>query len=195
MALYSIESAKFLAMPHTGEETIDGEVAVELTDYEVDILVKLIKENGSRSVKNLYLRPRYPYLYEKLDKACFRKAYNSKVVHKFLKKFRNNYLEYVSYGLMYYCKDNLGFTYKFKPEYYFDEIEIINYKDDPESYEDEIEEVTFDYFSRWFKKYLANLSDNEARDFFYDITHEDIVEDFVDYTVKIPSAIVNKARK
>ena len=194
MALYSIESAKFLAMPHMGEETINGECAVELFNYEVDTLVKLIKENKSTKVKDLHLEYLYPSLYQKLDKAYFKKAYKAKVIHKVLKHFQEDCLEYAPYGLINYCEDNLGFSYKFKPEDYFDEVELYYYYNDPDSYEDEIDEVTRDIFSRWLQHYLTNLTDDEARDFFYDITHEDIVEHFVDYTVRIPSAIIKKAR-
>ena len=45
MALYSIESEQCLGMTHFGGAvTVNGESAVELSDEEVDILVKLIKE-------------------------------------------------------------------------------------------------------------------------------------------------------
>ena len=43
MALYSIESEQCLGMSHSGAVTVNGESAVELSDEEVDILVKLIK--------------------------------------------------------------------------------------------------------------------------------------------------------
>ena len=53
MALYSIESEQCLGMSHSGAVTVNGESAVELSDEEVDILVKLIKEKDSTDVKEL----------------------------------------------------------------------------------------------------------------------------------------------
>ena len=55
MALYSIESEQCLGMSHHGAVTVNGESAVELSDEEVDILVKLIKEKGTTDVEALDL--------------------------------------------------------------------------------------------------------------------------------------------
>ena len=67
MALYSIESEQCLGMSHSGAVTVNGESAVELSDEEVDILVKLIKEKDSTDVKDLDLKHLHPDIYEKLD--------------------------------------------------------------------------------------------------------------------------------
>ena len=69
MALYSIESEQCLGMSHSGAVTVNGESAVELSDEEVDILVKLIKENKSTDVQDLDLEHLHPDIYEKLDEA------------------------------------------------------------------------------------------------------------------------------
>ena len=59
MALYSIESEQCLGMSHHGAVTVNGESAVELSDEEVDILVKLIKEQGTTDVEALDLENQY----------------------------------------------------------------------------------------------------------------------------------------
>lgn len=70
MALYSIESEQCLGMAHFGGAvTVNGESAVELSDEEVDILVKLIKEKNTVNVDELDIATTHPDLYEKLDNA------------------------------------------------------------------------------------------------------------------------------
>lgn len=81
MALYSIESEQFLGMSHSGAVTVNGESAVELSDEEVDILVKLIKENGTTDVEELDLENLYPDIYEKLDDAYRDMAYDAEEMH------------------------------------------------------------------------------------------------------------------
>ena len=93
-----------------------------------------------------------------------------------------------------FCEDNLGFSYEFIPEEYFDEVDLEDYYDNPEDYEDEIDEVTCDHFSRWLYYYLEDLSDDEARDFFFNIISEGINDGYVNYTVKIPTAIIEMAK-
>ena len=93
-----------------------------------------------------------------------------------------------------FCEDNLGFSYEFIPEEYFDEADLEDYYDNPEDYEDEIDEVTCDHFSRWLYYYLEDLSDDEARDFFFNIISEGIEDGYIEYTVKIPQSIIKIAR-
>lgn len=195
MALYSIESEQFLGMSHSGAVTVNGESAVELSDEEVDILVKLIKENDTTDVEELDLENLHPTIYNKLDDAYRDMAYDAEEMHWLWEGYNNGYFEYDIDELMEYCEKELGFSYEFKPEEYFDEDDLEYYKEDPESYEDEIEETKNDAFSEWLDDYVNGLGDDEARDFFYNHMNADLDMDNVDYTVEIPQAIINKAEE
>ena len=195
MALYSIESEQFLGMSHTGEVTVNGESAVELSDEEVDILVKLIKENNSTDVEELDLENLHPDIYSKLDEAYHDMAYKAEEIHWLREGYDNHYFEYDEDELMDYCEKNLGFSFEFKPEEYFDEDELEDYKESPDSYEDEIYEEKNRVFSEWLDDYVESLSDDEARSFFYDHMDADLDMDNVDYTVEIPAPIIKKAQE
>ena len=195
MALYSIESELCLGMSHHGAVTVDGESAVELSDEEVDILVKLIKEKESTDIGDLDLEDLYPDIYQKLDKAYYKMAYDAEEMHWLWEGYYNGYYEYDDDELMAYCEKELDFSFEFDPEEYFDsESDIEDYKEDPESYEDEINDLKYEAFSEWLNDYVEGLSDDEARDFFYDHMGADLNMDGVEYTVGIPQAIINKAQ-
>ena len=195
MALYSIESEQCLGMSHSGEVTVNGESAVELSDEEVDILVKLIKENDSTDVEELDLENLYPDIYSKLDEAYHDMAYYAEEKHWLKEGYYNHCFEYDEDKLMDYCEKNLGFSFEFKPEEYFDEDELEDYKESPDSYEDEIYEEKNRVFSELLDAYVEGLSDDEARSFFYDHMDADLDMDNVDYTVEIPVAIIKKAEE
>ena len=195
MALYSIESEQCLGMSHSGAVTVNGESAVELSDEEVDILVKLIKEKGSTDVKELDLENLHPGIYEKLREAYYNMAYDAEEIHWLWEGYYNGYFEYDDDELMAYCEKELGFSFEFKPEEYFDEDDLEYYKEDPESYEDEIYDVKCEAFQEWLSDYVSGLSDDEARDFFYNHMDADLNLDDVDYTVEIPQAIIAKAQQ
>ena len=195
MALYSIESEQCLGMSHSGAVTVNGESAVELSDEEVDILVKLIKENDTTDVEELDLENLHPTIYNKLDDAYRDMAYDAEEMHWLWEGYNNGYFEYDIDELMEYCEKELGFSYEFKPEEYFDEDDLEYYKEYPESYEDEIEEAKNDAFSEWLDDYVNGLGDDEARDFFYNHMNADLDMDNVEYTVGIPQAIINKAKE
>ncbi len=195
MALYSIESEQCLGMSHSGAVTVNGESAVELSDEEVDILVKLIKEKDSTDVKELDLEQLHPDIYEKLREAYYKMAYDAEEMHWLWEGYYNGYFEYDFDELMAYCEKELDFSFEFKPEEYFDEDDLKYYKEDPESYEDEINELKGEAFSEWLSDYVSGLSDDEARDFFYNHMNADLNLDDIDYTVEIPEAIIAKARQ
>ena len=195
MALYSIEREQFLGMSHSGAVTVNGESAVELSDEEVDILVKLIKEKDTTDVGDLDLESLHPAIYEKLRETYYKMAYDAEEMHWLWEGYHNGYFEYDTDELMAYCEKELDFSFEFKPEEYFDEYDLEYYKDDPESYEDEIYDLKCEAFSEWLSDYVSGLSDDEARDFFYDHMDADLNLDDVEYTVEIPQAIINKAMK
>ena len=196
MALYSIESEQCLGMSHHGAVTVNGESAVELSDEEVDILVKLIKEKGTTDVEELDLENLYPDIYEKLDDAYRNMAYNAEEMHWLWEGYNNGYFEYDSEELMNYCERELGFKFEYdEKDYYLDDPEDLEEGEEPDIDEDQIEEDKNDAFSEWLDDYLSDLSDDEARDFFYNHMDADLNMDGVEYTVGIPEAIIAKAKQ
>ena len=193
MALYSIESEQCLGISHSGAVTVNGESAVELSDEEVAILVNLIKENDTTDVEELELEEKYPDIYEKLKDAYYKMAFDAEEMHWLWEGYYGGYFEYDTDELMEYCEKECGFTFEFKPEEYFDEDDLEYYNEDPESYEDEIDDVKCDAFSEWISDYVSGLSDDEARDFFYNHMHATLDLDNIEYEVEIPQAIINLA--
>ena len=196
MALYSIESEQCLGMSHHGAVTVNGESAVELSDEEVDILVKLIKEKESTDIGDLDLEDLYPDIYQKLDKAYYKMAYDAEEMHWLWEGYYNGYYEYDSEKLMDYCEKELGFEFEYDvKDYYLDDPEDLEEGEEPEIDEDMLEEDKSDAFSEWLDDYLSDLSDDEARDFFYNHMDADLNMDGVEYTVGIPQAIIAKAKQ
>ena len=196
MALYSIESEQCLGMSHSGAVTVNGESAVELSDEEVDILVKLIQEKNSTDVGDLDLETLHPDIYKKLDEAYSDMAYRAEEIHWLWEGYNNGYFEYDSEKLMDYCEKELGFEFEYDvKDYYLDDPEDLEEGEEPEIDEDMLEEDKSDAFSEWLDDYLSDLSDDEARDFFYEHMDADLNMDGVEYTVGIPEAIINKAEK
>lgn len=196
MALYSIESEQFLGMSHHGAVTVNGESAVELSDEEVDILVKLIKEEDTTDVDDLDLENLHPTIYEKLREAYYKMAYDAEEMHWLWEGYDNGYFEYDIDELMEYCEKNLDYSFEFDPEEYFDsEDEIEDYKEDPESFEDEVYDAKCQDFQEWLGGYVSCLSDDDARDFFYNHMNADLDLDNIEYTVEIPQSIINKAQQ
>ena len=196
MALYSIESEQCLGMSHSGAVTVNGESAVELSDEEADILVKLIKEKDSTDVEELDLKNLHPDIFDKLDKAYYKMAYDAEEMHWLWEGYDNGYFEYDEEELMNYCEKNLDYSFEFDPEEYFDsEYDIEEYKEDPESYEDEVYDAKCQDFQEWLSDYVSGLSDDDARDFFYNHMDADLDMDNVEYSVEIPQAIINKAKQ
>jgi len=194
MALYSIESEQCLGMSHHGAVTVNGESAVELSDEEVDILVKLIKEQGNTDVEALDLENLYPDIYEKLRDAYRDMAYNAEELHWLWEGYNNGYFEYDSEELMNYCERELGFKFEYdEKDYYLDDPEDLEEGEEPDIDEDQIEEDKNDAFSEWLDDYVNGLSDKEAKSFFYEHMNADLDMDGVDYSVEIPEAIIKKA--
>ena len=196
MALYSIESEQCLGMSHHGAVTVNGESAVELSDEEVDILVKLIQEKNSTDVGDLDLETLHPDIYKKLDEAYSDMAYRAEEIHWLWEGYNNGYFEYDSEKLMDYCEKELGFEFEYNvKDYYLDDPEDLEEGEEPEIDEDMLEEDKSDAFSEWLDGYLSDLSDDEAASFFYDHMNADLDLDYVAYTVGIPEAIIAKAKQ
>ena len=186
MALYSIESEQCLGISHSGAVTVNGESAVELSDEDVEILVKLIKEKGTTDVEELNLENLHPTIYKKLDEAYYDMAYKAEEMHWLWEGYYGSYFEYDEDKLKEYCKANCGFSYVFNKE-------ENGYDEDEEVDEYMIEDAENEAFSEWLDEYVEGLSDDEVRDFFYNHMDADLDMDNVEYTVEIPQAIINKA--
>ena len=196
MALYSIESEQCLGMSHHGAVTVNGESAVELSDEEVGILVKLIQEKNSTDVGDLDLETLHPDIYKKLDEAYSDMAYRAEEIHWLWEGYNNGYFEYDSEKLMDYCEKELGFEFEYDvKDYYLDDPEDLEEGEEPEIDEDMLEEDKSDAFSEWLDDYVSGLDDDEARDFFYNHMDADLNMDGVEYTVGIPEAIIAKAKQ
>jgi len=196
MALYSIESEQCLGMAHFGGAvTVNGESAVELTDEEVDILVKLIKENDTTDVEDLDLENLYPAIYEKLRDAYYKMAYDAEEMHWLREGYDNGYFEYDEEKLMNYCERELDFKFEYDiKKYYLDDPEDLEEGEEPDIDEDQIEEDKYEAFSEWLDDYVNGLPDKEAKSFFYNHMNADLDMDNVEYSVEIPAAIIKKAQ-
>jgi hypothetical protein len=195
MALYSIESEQCLGMSHHGAVTVNGESAVELSDEEVDILVKLIKEKGTTDVEELDLENLYPDIYKNLSDAYRDMAHDAKEMELLWEGFYSGFFDCDFYELMDYCEKNLGFYFFLNPKDYFSDEELAYFKENPESYEEIVDEAKSEAFGDWLIDYVFDLPDDEARDFFYNQMHAKLNMDDVEYTVGIPQAIINKAKQ
>ena len=195
MALYSIESEQFLGMSHSGAVTVNGESAVELSDEEVDILVKLIKENDTTDVEDLDLENLYPAIYEKLREAYYKMAYDAEEMHWLREGYDNGYFEYDEEKLMNYCERELDFKFEYDiKKYYLDDPEDLEEGEEPDIDEDQIEEDKYEAFYEWLDDYVNELPDKEAKSFFYNHMNADLDMDNVEYSVEIPAAIIKKAQ-
>ena len=196
MALYSIESEQCLGMAHFGGAvTVNGESAVELTDEEVDILVKLIKENDTTDVEELDLEKLYPAIYEKLRDAYYKMAYDAEEMHWLREGYDNGYFEYDEEKLMNYCERELDFKFEYDiKKYYLDDPEDLEEGEEPDIDEDQIEEDKYEAFSEWLDDYVNGLPDKEAKSFFYNHMNADLDMDNVEYSVEIPAGIIKKAQ-
>lgn len=195
MALYSIESEQCLGISHSGAVTVNGESAVELSDAEVAILVKLIKENDTTDVEELDLETSHPDIYNKLKDAYYKMAYDAEEIHWLWEGYYNGAFQYDTEELMEYCEKELDFSFEFKPEEHFNEFELEDFQEDPESYEDEINDLKYEAFNEWLDDYVSGLSDKEARDFFYHHMDADLNLDDIEYEVEIPGAIIKMAEE
>ena len=195
MALSSIESEQCLGMAHFGGAvTVNGESAVELSDEEVNILIQLIKEKGTTDVDELDIATSHPALYEKLDNAYSKMAYNAEEMHWLWEGYNNGYFEYDDEKLMNYCERELGFKFEYdEKDYYLDDPEDLEDGEEPDIDEDRIEEDKYEAFSEWLNDYVNELPDKEAKSFFYEHMNADLDMDNVAYSVEIPAGIIKKA--
>lgn len=166
---------------------------VKLSKDEVDILVDHIKKFKTSDVESLCLSLFFPRIYNKLAVAYCKKANCSvKKIRRILECFLDDDIDH---EMLSYCECRLDYDYYFEPERYYDTAERLNYEDDPYSYQDEIDDLKYDDFACWYYDYLSKLSNEETLDFFSELVVDGVIEDYIKYSVKIPTAIINKAKK
>ena len=197
MAKYNIECKQFLGYSHSGSVYAEGESTVDLTDEEVTTLVELIRQKGTSDVEELDLESSHPDLYAKLDKAYHDMAVHAETMHWLWEGYENGYYEYDEDELMDYCERELDFTFEYDEDDNLDEDDELDDDDDDELDDDDDEQyyAKLRTFHSWLDDYLHSLSDDDAASFMEEHMDADINMDYVDYTVKIPQAIINKAQQ
>ena len=188
MALYDIECEQFLGMSHSGAVTEDGTGTVELSDEEVDTLVRLMQEMGTADVEELELEDRCPEIFEKLDDAYRGMAWRAEELHWLWYGYYEDCYEYDKKELKEYCRQNCGIVFEYDEKDFMDD-------DDGMIDEESLEEEEDDAFRDWLIAYIEGLEHDQAVDFFYDHLNAELEGEVGDYTVEIPSAIVDLAFK
>ena len=186
MALYSIENDTCLGISHSGAVNVESEGYVELSDEEVAKIVDLIRQKGTTDIEGLELEEKYPDIYEKLSEAYYDMAYNAEELHWLWEGYNNGYFEYDTDELMTYCEENCGFNFEFDEE---------DYTVDGELDEDALEDDKTEAFNDWLDDYVAGLEDDEVKDFFYNHMNAGLEMEAIEYSVKIPGAIIKLAEK
>ena len=187
MPVFNIECEHSLGMSHCGEVIAEGEGTVELTDEDVKVLVDLIREKGTTDVDELHLKDTHPELYAKLDEAYHDMTYDAEEMHWLWEGWNNGYFEYDVDELLPYCEAECGFVYEPSEDVVTDE--------DDENYDEEaLEEDKEMVFQEWLDEYVACLSVDEARDFFYDHLGADLNMEDLSYEVGIPADIIQMAK-
>ena len=189
MAVFSIESNKFMGMSHEGPVSFDGESTVTLTDEQVQTLIGLIRQHGTADVDELELAETHPDIYDTLDEAYRSMAVDAEEHGMLWDGYRSGYFEYDREELKDYCRENCGFKFDYSP----DILEDIDPEDIESFYEDYFSEDEDEVFDEWLDGYLNSLGD-DVYSFFYAHMNADLDLDGIDYDVCIPQAIVEMAR-
>lgn len=185
-----IESEVCLGMSHCGAVYSSGNSTVELSDDEVSKLVALIKEKGTSDIKELELEETYPEIFEKLDDAYFRIAYEAEELHWLWYGYHEGVYEYDSYELLSYCESECGFVFDGNEEDFVDEEGDF----DEEAYEEAKMEAFLD---DWLILYIKSLDTSDQIDFLRDKMNASVEMEGNDisYEVRIPEGIIELAKK
>ena len=144
MPVYEFEFDLSFGMSHPCEMCDTANGKVELSDQEVESLVKLIQEKGTSDVEELGLETLYPDIYEKLSEAFDEAARNCAEMFWLWEGYYNGYFEYDTKEVIEYCKKELGFEYE-------DEVP----EDTDDDYYDE--DAEYDAFYEWKDNYVHNV--------------------------------------
>lgn len=196
MAKFFIESEAFLGCHCNGsEEYASGEGYIELTDEQVNNLVKLIRDNdGETDIEELELEDKYPDIYEILDDAYRDIAREAEYTHWLIEGYQNGYFDRPE-DMMQKCeKEGL---FKFEPD-----LAVIREEEgleedeevDERYWQDEKEEA----FNEWLRGYVNSLSEKELVSFIEDHYGDDLIDmecSDTEYQVLIPQEIVDMANE
>ena len=155
MALYDFETTVYLGWGHSGEVSTTGTGQIELSDEDVELLVRLMKENRTSEYSKLKLSRRYPKLYNRLRRKYRKLAFETERHHWLIEGLDEGECDYDEENLMEYCLMNGEFTL---PDYYYD------YEDetDDEKIKEEYLEQALEEFRSWFSDYVKWLDPKDA---------------------------------
>lgn len=182
---YQIKTEQFMGMSHCGEVVEDVCGTVDLEEDEVEALVELMRKHNTSDVTDMGLEEEYPDIYEKLDSACYDAAYDAEETHWLWEGYYNGYFDYDRDELREQCARDLGFKFEYNEQDYIDEDGDF----DEEAFEEDREEA----FGEWLSNYIAGLSNDEAKSFFWTYMNPGLDLDHVDYQVIIPDKIIDLA--
>ena len=187
---FDTESEACLGISHSGPVYCSSTGSIELSDEEVSLLVALIKEKGTSDIKELELEETYPEIFEKLDDAYFRIAYEAEALHWLWYGYHEGVYEYDADELLSYCENECGFVFDGNEEDFVDE----DGEFDEESYEEAKMEAFLD---DWLLPYIESLDTSDQIGFFRDQMNASVEMDGndVSYEVRIPEGIIELAKK
>ena len=187
---FEIECEVCLGMSHCGAVYASSNGTIELSDAEVSKLVALIKEKGSSDIKELDLENTYPEIFEKLDDAYYRIAYEAEELHWLWYGYHEGVYEYDTDELLSYCESECGFVFDGDKEDFMDE----NGDFDEGAYEEAKMEAFLD---DWLIPYIESLDTPGQIDFLQNQMNASVEMDGseVSYEVCIPEGIIELATK
>ena len=163
-----------------GTVTETGYATLELTDEELQALIKLIKQSGTVDVSEMNLKDKLPEIYEKLDSACHEAALMAEAYHWLDRGWDDpvvfNPSEYIEYG-----EKELGYKYE------YDESEFLD--EDGNLDEDYLEDAKVQDFNEWLNNYKDSLEINERIEFMRRFI--DIEVEGEPYKLLIPEEIID----
>lgn len=186
METFEIELEICLGYTHCGGMYTGGYGTVELTDEEVDELVKLMKEKNSSDVEEIKLREVAPEIYRKLDDAYRQLAYKTEEEY-WLEEGYGNYEchTYDVSDMIEYLKEKDAWNF---------EIDENEFKDEEGNLDEEaLECAERDYLSEAMDDYLYSLHGEERYDFLRNQVGISVDVDECEYEISIPSEIIDKA--
>ena len=175
MTAYDIDVEICLGFSHSGSICTYGTGTVELSDQEVAALVELIREKGTSDIGEMGLMQTHRDIFDKLDEAYRRAAYEAEENHWLWEGFYDGCYEYDTDELIAYCESECGFV-----------SEAVD--------EDERQEAFFD---EWLEPYLASLDKDSFRRFLYEHLNASVSidSDELQYQISIPAAIAEMAKE
>lgn len=189
MPKFDIDVEICLGFSHCGGEYNDGYGEVELTDDEVDQLVKLMKEKDSSDIEEIDLKEALPEIYKKLDEAYSALAYKAEEEHWLEEGYYHDECHnYENADMIAYLKEKDAWNFEYDEEEFKDE----NGKLDEEALYDE---ECYYLHQEALDDYLAGLHGEERYDFLRNKVGIDVDMSFAvaEYEISIPAEIISLA--